>query len=43
MNAMPVQRVQQQQPFKPTAAACQEEEEFAFPQSNGIHMNNKIL
>ena len=30
MNAMPVQRVQQQQPFKPTVAACQEEEEFAF-------------
>ena len=30
MNAMPVQRVQQQQPFKPTAATCQEDEEFAF-------------
>ena len=32
MNAMPVPRVQQQQPFKPTAAACQESEEFAYLQ-----------
>ena len=31
MNAMPVQRVQQQQPYKPQVAACQDEEgEFDF-------------
>ena len=32
MNAMPIQRVQQQQPYKPTAAACQEGDEFEYLQ-----------
>ena len=32
MSAMPIQRVQQQQPYKPTAAVCQEGDEFEYLQ-----------
>ena len=45
MNAMPVQRVQQQQPYKPQVAACQDEQgEFDFMEGmeygNNCPLNN---